>query len=363
MQIYEKPVRILMKDMADALVLQPGQQFTKQQAIDWFAQYYPKIKTSTIAAHLVRLSTNVRSRLHHQPKPDEDDLFFQLDGEHYRHYNPNQDPAPIHHSDGKFNGKTPPEEDLDPQGSSEFAYESDLRNYLAKNLSVITPGLTLYEEEGVNGIEFPAGGRFIDILAVDPNGDFVVIELKVSRGYDRVVGQLMRYMAWIRQNHAKSGQKVRGIIVACEISDDLLLACSENPDVQLFEYELSFVLKPINIINTGTKVREKDIAAPKYTENVRWSGEKPVKQVVWDAVEELTQGKTDSEFAPKDIFALILEKYPNFNRGTMETQIAADCVNHPSRQHYPSGDDKYWWIEKGSYRLYDPERDRVIRET
>ena len=42
-------------------------------------------------------------------------------------------------------------------------------------------------EEGINGIEFPVGGRFIDILAVDSNNDFFVIELKVSRGYDRVI--------------------------------------------------------------------------------------------------------------------------------------------------------------------------------
>jgi len=53
----------------------------------------------------------------------------------------------------------------------------------------------LYEDEDINGIEFPVGGRFIDILVLDGNNDYVVIELKVSRGYDRVIGQLMRYMA------------------------------------------------------------------------------------------------------------------------------------------------------------------------
>jgi hypothetical protein len=49
--------------------------------------------------------------------------------------------------------------------------------------------LTLYEEEGINGIEFPVGGRFIDILAVDSDGALVVIELKVSRGYDLIVAR------------------------------------------------------------------------------------------------------------------------------------------------------------------------------
>ena len=199
----------------------------------------------------MRLSTNAQSRLHYNAKPNEDDVFYQLDGGHYRLYDPNQDPAPIHSADSTSNGITPPEEDPEPQGSAEFAYEKDLRNYLAKNLSVIESGLKLYEEEGINGIEFPVGGRFIDILAVDSKGAFAVIELKVSRGYDRVVGQLMRYMAWIRKNQAEPGQKVRGIIVAREISEDLLLACSLLADVQLFEYELSLALKQVDT-KTGT---------------------------------------------------------------------------------------------------------------
>ena len=73
----------------------------------------------------------------------------------------------------------------------------------------------------------------------------MVIELKVSRGYDRVVGQILRYMAWIRKNHAEQNQKVRGVIIAREITEDLLLACSETQNVDLFEYNLSVTLRKI----------------------------------------------------------------------------------------------------------------------
>ncbi|MDL2121723.1 MAG: endonuclease NucS [Deltaproteobacteria bacterium] len=76
--------------------------------------------------------------------------------------------------------------------------------------------------------------------------NYVVVELKVSRGYDRVVGQLLRYMAWIRKNQADNGQVVRGIIIAREISEDLLLACSEIPNIDLYEYQLSVSLKKVN---------------------------------------------------------------------------------------------------------------------
>lgn len=69
------------------------------------------------------------------------------------------------------------------------------------------------------------------------------MELKVSRGYGRVVGQILRYMAWVKK-HLASGQRVRGIIVANEVTEDLRLAASLIPDLLLFEYSISMKLKP-----------------------------------------------------------------------------------------------------------------------
>ena len=240
--IYDKPVRVLLRDMVADLGLKPGQVFSRDQALDWFRSRYPKIKEGTVSAHLIRMSTNARSRVHYGAKPDADDLFFQVDGSHFRLFSPETDPPPI------YRDSRPP--DVEPrvieQGTGdsdevgkEFAYESDLRNFLAKNLSILEPGLRLYEDEDITGIEFPVGGRLIDILAVDRRRDYVVIELKVSRAYDRVIGQILRYMGWIEKHHAEPGQKVRGMIIGREISDDLVLACSKLPDVELFRYELS----------------------------------------------------------------------------------------------------------------------------
>lgn len=167
MLIYAKPVRLLMKDMADAFALQPGQSFTRQQAIDCFAQHYPKIKPGTIYCHLIRLSINAATRHHYNAKPHEYDMFFQLDGGHFRLYDPAHDPSPIHEATAKSNEQFAIEEDTEPAGSAEFAYEADLRNYLAKNLSILEAGLKLYQDEGITGVKFPVGGQFIDILAVD----------------------------------------------------------------------------------------------------------------------------------------------------------------------------------------------------
>ena len=247
MSIYEKSVKLLFNDMIDELGIKKGDIIKRDQFFAWFKDKYPKIKAGTISAHLLRMSINAPSRIHYNVNSNgEDDLLFQIDTHKFRLYDTSSDPEPIYkkQQEEKDIGKIEPlEEALE---ASEFAYEKDLQNFLSKNLHQIEAGLRLYEEEDITGIEFPVGNRCIDILALDKDNNYVVIELKVSRGYERVVGQLLGYMAWIRKNHADVGQHVRGTIIAREISEDLLLACSEIPNITLYEYQLSVSLKKIN---------------------------------------------------------------------------------------------------------------------
>lgn len=254
--IYDKPTRALLKDMLTAWSLKPGQVFTTSRAIEWFAQNYPKLKANSIRAHLVQASTNDPSRLHHTATNETDDLLVKVDSGQFRLYEPGKDPAPIHEL---VQGDIARQEAADAEagadegesaeavpGSSEFLLEKDLQRYLAENLECIEPGLKLYEDEDIRGIEFEAGGgRRIDILALDRSGAFVVLELKVSRGYDRVVGQLLRYMNWVRKELAEPGQRVRGIIVCRTMSEDLRLACASIKDVELCEYKLSVTVSKV----------------------------------------------------------------------------------------------------------------------
>lgn len=255
---YEKNTRALVRDMVKDLGLQPGQILTTTRALSWFHERYPKLQEATIRAHLLQAATNEPSRLHHPPITAADDLLFKVARSQYRLYEPGKDPAPIH---DLIDGDVAHEEELelerDPDDvsgdrqaeivvpSSEFLLEKDLQRYLAENLSVVEPGLFLYEADGVRGFEFDAGGRRIDILAVDGTGALVVMELKVSKGYDCVVGQLLRYMNWVRQNVAEPGQRVRGMIVCRMMSEDLRLACASIPDVDLLEYSLSVTVAKI----------------------------------------------------------------------------------------------------------------------
>lgn len=246
MSLYEKSVKLLFRDMIDDLAIKKSDVIERDKINSWFKTKYPLIKPGTVSAHLLKLSINAPSRIHYNVDPNgKDDLLFQIDSKKFRLYDQSSDPDPIY-SRPKDDEKVKLEnEESEKENGKEFAYEKDLQNFLAKDLSLIESGLLLYMEEDISGIEFPVGNRFIDILALDSNNNYVVIELKVSRGYDRVVGQILRYMAWIRKNHAEESQKVRGVIIAREISDDLLLACSETNNVELYEYSLAVTLKKI----------------------------------------------------------------------------------------------------------------------
>jgi hypothetical protein len=151
-------------------------------------------------------------------------------------------------------GSPPPEvldgeDDSDEAGTPETAFglEYQLRDFIAQNLSAIEVNgkrLKLYVDPiGRDGIEFPTAVGPIDILAIDDSGAFFVFELKRARSPDRAIGQLARYMGWVRQTIGR-GRDVSGVIVAKDISDSLRYAVSVVPNVSLFEYEVEFCLKP-----------------------------------------------------------------------------------------------------------------------
>ena len=120
-----------------------------------------------------------------------------------------------------------------------FKMEAELRDFLAHNLHLVkisTGKLTLL------GVEYQTATGPIDILVQDTEGSFFVIELKRGGAPDKTVGQLLRYMGWVRHHLAK-GNPVSGVIVAREITQTLLYAALLVPNVSLFEYAVQFSLK------------------------------------------------------------------------------------------------------------------------
>lgn len=128
-----------------------------------------------------------------------------------------------------------------------FAFESHLRDYLAKNLPNLdgAGSLSLFvSDDGRDGVEFQTDVGPIDILAKANNGDLYVFELKLGRGPDAALGQILRYMGWIKE-HVAGDRGVYGVIVASDISTKLKYAATVVPSVSLMEYRLQIAMQPV----------------------------------------------------------------------------------------------------------------------
>ena len=133
------------------------------------------------------------------------------------------------------------------QAETSFALEYQLRDFIVQNLGAISvqgKRLHLYvDPTGRDGTEFRTAVGPIDILANDDSGAFYTFELKRARSPDHSIGQLSRYMGWVKQTIGRD-REVNGVIVAKTIPESLRYAVSIIPNVSLFEYEVSFKLTP-----------------------------------------------------------------------------------------------------------------------
>jgi hypothetical protein len=100
--------------------------------------------------------------------------------------------------------------------------EKGLEEAIKPNLKKL--GLKLANENIQQQFSMGPGVGISDLICVDDHGDFVVIELKRGKSSDEVVGQLCRYIGYIKENIAKKGQKVQGWIVTGSYDEGLRLA-------------------------------------------------------------------------------------------------------------------------------------------
>ena len=69
------------------------------------------------------------------------------------------------------------------------------------------------------------------------------MELKKGRISDMVVGQLQRYMGYVKDELAEQGQIVKGVIIALEDDIRLHRALSVTQGIEFYTYKVSFKLE------------------------------------------------------------------------------------------------------------------------
>lgn len=104
----------------------------------------------------------------------------------------------------------------------------------------------LYSEQGEPeaGYDYPTDIGRIDLLTKhrrEPRR--LMVELKRAQSSNDTVGQVLRYMGWVRKHLAASGDDVEGLILAHEADESLRYAISEVPKIKFLIYEVSFRLR------------------------------------------------------------------------------------------------------------------------
>lgn len=134
----------------------------------------------------------------------------------------------------------------DVENASEFALEKHLEDFLVKNWKHTELGkkYDIYEEEGVLvGQQYHTDIGDIDILAISKNKKtMLVIELKKGRASDVVIGQVQRYMGYVKEELLEKDQQVRGLIIGLESDKRLKRALSVCTNIDFYRYQIDFKL-------------------------------------------------------------------------------------------------------------------------
>lgn len=138
--------------------------------------------------------------------------------------------------------------DLLPSNTHHFGLERHLQEFMRDNWDSLelSKEWELYKEAGDDeaGFEYPCAVGRIDLLARHRNGKaWLVIELKRNQTSDQTVGQLLRYVGWVKRHLAEAGEDVRGMIICGESDDSLIYAMSMVQGGSLMVYEVEFHLR------------------------------------------------------------------------------------------------------------------------
>jgi len=127
-----------------------------------------------------------------------------------------------------------------------FAMEKHLEAFLVANWdqTELAKTFSVFEEDGEKiGQQYQTDAGTIDILAISKDKKrLLVVELKRGRVSDVVVGQVLRYMGYVKEQIAEPDQTVEGAVIALEDDKKLRWALAMVPNVSFYRYEIRFKL-------------------------------------------------------------------------------------------------------------------------
>ena len=255
------------------------------------------------------------------------------------------------------------------------------------------------------------GTIFSDLFGIDSEGNLVIVELKKGRTPRDIIAQILDYAAWaddlsdaqIRDRaevyfKTREGFEektfddafreafdiletdelprlndggLRLFIVAEEIPARVARVCrflrsSHSINVSCINVSIFQTESDEVVVSTETVVGDEDFVVPKTQQRghpsfpPRPPSDHPIDQVTWEAIQEFTAGDPNVTFTLIEIEQILSKKYPDLAESSgPRNRIRGSCVNFPSRRNYTKGKDRYWRVERGRYRLYDPEKDKV----
>lgn len=140
--------------------------------------------------------------------------------------------------------------------TGEFVKERHLQQYLVNNWdrTEISEKWDIYSDadDPEAGVEFSTGiGRPDILLTHTSDARVCVLELKKGDTSDSAVGQLLRYVGWVRDHlddldGVDDDAEVEGRLIVSESSEKLEYAITAVPELMLYRYEMEVALVPSN---------------------------------------------------------------------------------------------------------------------
>ena len=138
---------------------------------------------------------------------------------------------------------------VDEMAEQTFRLEQYLHEFIRDNWDSIDifNDWSIYREPGddekIAGYKYPCSAGEIDILARHRNGkDWMVIELKRNQTGDTTVGQILRYIGWVKKNLMAEGESIYGMIICREGDEKLQYAVSTLDNITIWNYSVKFSL-------------------------------------------------------------------------------------------------------------------------